>query len=273
MEYATDFSATSALGRDLIAGWQRYVDSHDDHFTFGQRQHRPSEGRFGVVFALAAHLHQLAPIALDLLERDAVLEATPLVRLMYESALKAVWMQQHEHAWVSFIREEARTREAIQKTLARGKPAWMKNGADGFPGIDLPDWDPGSDAQARNFERLCDDLAPGGAEAYVIYRLLSRLSHPSAHLADRYSWANDNGEWQGVRPTPDRARDDRDLITYFAVASLIWAGTAVDYMDPPRTRRSETREAAKRLGIPRDLHLTPQALARAASRPPKGDSK
>lgn len=92
MEHTTDFRSTSEVGRDLITGWKKYIDSHKDHFTFGQRHHRPSEGRFGVVFALAAHVHQLGPVALDLLDRDAVLEATPLIRLMYESSLEsATW--------------------------------------------------------------------------------------------------------------------------------------------------------------------------------------
>lgn len=262
-QFTTDFATVHAIGRDLVDGWRAFVESPDDHFTFGSRDRRPSEGRFASVFALVAHTHQVARPALGLLADGSTIEAAPLVRLMYESSLKSVWLSQHEHAWVSFLREEERARASVRKTLARGRAEWMKRGAAGFPALDMPGWDPGCDAQARNFEALCNDLTPGGADAYIIYRLLSRLSHASVHVADRYMWVDQEREWQGLRADPDRGRDNRDLITYFAVCSLVWAGAAVDYIDPARARRQETREAARKLGIPRDLHLTFQARQRA----------
>jgi hypothetical protein len=37
-----------------------------------------------------------------------------------------------------------------------------------------------------DFRQLCEDLNPGGAQAYLIYRMLSWHTHASAFLADEY---------------------------------------------------------------------------------------
>lgn len=251
------------MGRGLLKGWQRFITASDD-FTFGQRNRRPDESRFISVYGLAAHAHQIGEPAFELLARGSALEATPLVRLMYESALSSVWLAQNTEGARAFMNREIDSRKALAGTLAKGQAAWMQKSAESFPSIEDPKFDTGSDAQAKNFEQLCNDLTPGGADAYINYRFLSRLSHASPQVLDRYSFAGPDGEFRGLRTEPDRARDSRELITFLAVASLVWAGTAVDYIDPARSRRSETREAARTLGVSRDLHLTPKAQQRIA---------
>lgn len=84
-------------------------------------------------------------------------------------------------------------------------------------------------------------------------------------MIDRYTYAGPDGDFAGLRRGPDRDREASELIVFYACASLVWAGAAVDYIDPARTRRSDTRRAARRLGIPRDLHLTHDAQKRVDS--------
>jgi hypothetical protein len=200
-----------------------------------------------------------------LLADDLTLESIPLVRLMYESALTSVWLAQNEEGARAFMNKEIASRKALARTLSKAQTPWLRRGADQFPGIQDPRFDSGSDAQAKNFEQLCGDLTPGGHDAYTIYRLLSRLSHASPQVLDRYTFVGSDGEFKGLRTDADRTRESRELITYFAVTSLVWAGTAVDYIDSTRARRSETREAARKLGTPRDLHLTHEARQRIAT--------
>ena len=257
----TDVEGLIDIAGDLIDSWERFVTASDE-FTFGQREKRPDEGRFISVYGLAAHVHSIAQPAFQLLTDGLVLEACPLVRLMYESALSSVWLAQNEDGARAFMNKEIRARKAIADTLAKASAPWLRERADQFPGISDPAFDSGSDAQAKNFEALCDDLTPGGADAYINYRLLSRLSHASPQVLDRYTYAGPDGDFAGLRRDADRERESPGLITFLACASLVWAGAAVDYIDPSRTRRSDTRRAAQALGIPRDLHLTYAAQQR-----------
>lgn len=71
------------------------------------------------------------------------------------------------------------------------------------------------------------------------------------------------GTVENVRYRPDPT--GHQVLPRALALSLLWAGTAVDYIDVEKHhRRSETREAAKRLGIKRDLHLTKEAELRIA---------
>jgi hypothetical protein len=44
-----------------------------------------------------------------------------------------------------------------------------------------------SDAQARQFKQLCDDLTPGGAAIYSYYRVLGWFSHATNYVIDLYA--------------------------------------------------------------------------------------
>lgn len=257
----TDLEGLFDIARDLMDSWEAFVTASDE-FTFGQRDKRPDEGRFITVYGLAAHVHSIAQPTFQMLKDGLVLEACPLVRLMYESALYSVWLAQNEDGARAFMNKEIRARKAIAETLGKASAPWLRDRADQFPGIDDPAFESGSDAQAKNFEALCDDLTPGGADAYINYRLLSRLAHASPQVLDRYTYAGPDGDFAGLRRDADRDRESPQLITFYACASLVWAGAAVDYIDPSRTRRSDTRRAARSLGIPRDLHLTYAAQRR-----------
>lgn len=174
----TDLDGLFSIASDLMGSWESFVTA-DDEFNFGQRDKRPDGGRFISVYGLAAHVHAVAGPAFQLLKNGLVLEACPLVRLMYESALYSIWLAQNEDGARAFMNKELSARKAIAGTLAKASAPWLRARADEFPGIDDPAFETGSDAQAKNFEALCNDLTPGGADAYINYRLLSRLSHAS----------------------------------------------------------------------------------------------
>jgi hypothetical protein len=50
------------------------------------------------------------------------------------------------------------------------------------------------------------------------------------------------------------------------VATLVWAGRALDYFDLNHRRRTQLRTAARDLGIESALQLTPQAMRRLDER-------
>jgi len=118
-------------------------------------------------------------------------------------------------------------------------------------------------ATARGFHNICDDLVPGGADAYTIYRVLSQYSHASIRVVDGYLQATSTGPGVVLRTNP--AEPDAATWTNVLASCLVWAGRSNDYIDGDKTRRSELRAATNALGINSELQLSPAAVLREAS--------
>jgi hypothetical protein len=123
-----------------------------------------------------------------------------------------------------------------------------------------------SSVSAASFEAMCNDLEPGGPDAYAHFRLMSSMSHPSAFLCDFYLADDGNNPNNlagfALRDVPDQPVAGPYLA--FTVGSLIWSGRAVEYLDKQHPRRSQLRAAAKQLGITSELHPSAKALGYTA---------
>ena len=250
----------AALARELIDTFDAWGDGEAE---FGQRERRPAEGRFLGVWGLVAHTHRLGDAVLKMRDDGLSLETLPLIRLMYESALTAVWMAQNEEAAAAFVNKEKAALRATVTTMSRSANPTIRNAAaqGGFPILDSPPIETDSDRQAKVFEALCNDLTPGGADAYLYYRMLCRYSHASVFVAEQYLVPSESGD--EVTAVLAQPRDGAEPNwSFFLVASIIWAGRALDYIDPARQRRSQLRRAAREVGIAADLHLTDAARRR-----------
>jgi len=256
----TDFEGFKALALELLDGWDAYANTGDE-VKLGQRGKKVDLARFISVWGLSNHVHRLGPPAMRMMEDGLAIESFPLIRAMYEGALTAVWLAQNTDAAAAFVNRETDSRAALADTLAKAQEPWFRDRADDFRG-DLTKMDSASNAQAKHFEQLCNDLNPGGADAYVHYRLLSRYSHAAPEIVDRYVMLGDGESPPTLRTVPNDVAEIRGLGGFYLTSSLVWAGAATDYIDPNRQRRSETRRAAKAIGIPRDLHLTAAAIRR-----------
>jgi hypothetical protein len=264
----TDPEGLAAITRSLIEGWS---DAPAAGVTFGQKGRIPSRGRFVLIHSFAAHTHRLAAAALDMLDTGLTIEVLPLVRQALECALTAVWLAQNEDAGNAFANEHIRQRRSIRRSLERSPNPVFANGAATLPDVELEDLDSASNAQARNFQQRCEDLA-GARDLYLYYRLLSEYIHPSMRLAEQYVLPDqDRNDIESLLLVPNT--DVGTVWRWCLAASVLWAGTAVDYVDVSRRRRSELRAAALAIGTQRDLHLTPEAQQRvspsAKNRPPR----
>jgi hypothetical protein len=255
----TDPEGLAAVIRSLIEGWSAAPASG---VTFGQKGRVPSRGRFVLIHSFAAHTHRLAAAALDMLDAGLTIEVLPLIRQALESALTAVWLAQNEDAGNAFANEHIRQRRSIRLSMERSPNPVFANGAATLPDVELEDLDSASNAQARSFQQLCDDLA-GARDLYLYYRLLSEYIHPSMRLAEQYVLPDqDRNDIESLLLAPNTEIDT--VWRWCLAASVLWAGTAVDYVDVSRRRRSELRAAARAIGTQRDLQLTPQALERVS---------
>lgn len=259
-EYVSDPKAITEIARSLIDSW----DGHEGKREFAQRGQAPSPARFVTIYGLTAHAYRLGSVVLDLLDDGRELECFPVLRLAYECAIKTQWVAQAGDGAEAFVNESLRQRRAAAKTLAAGGSEIMRDAGQRMLSEEDENHATSSNAQARYFEQMCTDLTPGGHELYAYFRLLSGYSHATAYIIDAY-----------IDPTPDRRNvralrqhaqpSDGTTWRYFVALSLVLAGRAVDYIDVTHARRSELREAARRLGIPSELHLTHAARTRIDS--------
>lgn len=241
-----------SLGSSLFRGWERMLEE-DLH---GTRRREKTPQQLAVVWGLVAHTHHVASEVLDLIQRDRVLVALPLARMAFECAITAHWVSQAPDAASAFFNEDLRQRRNHVETLR--KSTSLGQFANGIAAQMVEDLD--SNSSARRFDGICDDLAPGGADAYAHYRLASHLSHPTVLIADFYLEPHPTAG-MALRAAPSEEPNAKSW-AFITVSSLVWAGRAVDYLDQRSPRRSELRAAARDLGIQAELKLTPEAHVR-----------
>lgn len=245
-----------AIGAGLIASWNAQGDS----FTAG----RPGRGwkrhQLASVFALTAHVHSVFVPAARLLDEGCVVEAIPLIRTAYECALTAHWIAQVDDGAEAFLNKDIKSRQRAERTAQAAVSEALRNGGP-IAGADLDELETSAGGPAGDFKQLCDDLTPGGADAYFHYRAMSMYTHPAALLVDQYLTLSDDGiDFAAfhIQPKEKESGAWRGLLT----ASLIWSGRAVDYFDGSHQRRSELISAAKTLSVAETLQLTEKARTR-----------
>ncbi|GAA3629359.1 hypothetical protein C8D88_1011863 [Lentzea atacamensis] len=205
------------------------------------------------VIALAAHTHRLARGVLKLREAAMHLESLPLTREAFQFALTAQWIAQYAPAVSGFINESSRQHNATIKTI--NETGW-KAAADNEDArqLDTPTREKSFvDQSARNFSQLCEDLNPGGTEAYAIYRIMSSYTHPGYRVVDQYLQAEPLAAY--TYPTNFDEDDSRPWL-YATCTSVVWAARAVDMLDQNHPNRAALRKIADTLGIRPELQLS-----------------
>lgn len=213
--------------------------------------------RIAIVDGLVRHVHETARAVITLIDSEQVTATASIVRQMYECALTAVWLTQStdDHGVRALLSEHVRTRRALQNDARQAASPTFRDGAD-----DLPDTDPtpflGSLDSVRNFKGICLDLAPGGVDAYVYYRLLSTYSHASLGVTDLYFAPSAEGGYLPQRRDQPRTPISADTMLFFAAISMVWSARAYTYMSKNQAHRSVLRSAARELGINPEISLS-----------------
>jgi hypothetical protein len=246
------------LAESLLEGWAAPVN------MLGDRSKQPEATL--VVWGLAAHVHRLARAYVVLYRQGMVLEAMPLLRAAFETALTCAWANEMPDALPSLGNEQHRRWTALVKELSG--PRWPVDDETraAWRAVTHEPASTSSDGSARHFERLCHDLVQAGDQAYGLYRIMSSETHPTMTVVMRYlrppgpAHVNLSDE-----PEPDDEGGRRWLL--LVCASMVWSGRAFDFHDRDRPRRGELRRAAKALGVPESLVLTNEARVRSKKSP------
>jgi hypothetical protein len=248
-----------SLANDLETGWRSWAGRGHADLRRDRRQNQ-----FAVVNGLCAHAHRLGRLALKHLNGQ-LLEAMPLVRGTYEFAITAHWAAQTPDGAEAMVNELYRQRTAMSQVMSRSAVDLWREGATSIEGLDRERLASESDASGRSFEQRCNDLSPGGADAYVVYRIMSEQVHAGALVVDNYLVPDESDLGVRLRIDPKPATTEEvALWTFHIAASFVWAGRAVDYFDRRHLRRTELRTAAKKLGISSELKLSTAANMRIA---------
>lgn len=173
-----------------------------------------------------------------------------------------MWLALTDDAGQAFYNEFSRARKAVSKSLSEAESAILREGAASVYGAEVhrERMTSSSDEQAAKFFKMCEDFV-SGADLYIYFRLMSEFCHPSLRIIEHYIEPNE--EFTDVGRLLAQPRPTAPFIwAKIATQSLVWAGTAVDYIEVTRSRRSELREAARLLGMDRGLELTPAAQQR-----------
>lgn len=256
----------------LNAQWALYGTSATTLYQPAARRGRPFEGsdvaRAASVKGLASHVHETAAAILTLLGAGHLNAAIPLVRQAYECSLIAVWLIQStdDHGIKAVLAEHTRTRLALQRDARQAASPVFREGADEIADTDSGPF-LGTFDSVRNFEQICLDLAPGGSDAYIYYRLLSTYSHASLGVSDLYWDASPPGApyQPRARPTPNQPLTEATLL-YFVAISMVWGGRAFTYSSRSKPHRSVLRDAAKELEINSEIDLSGRYRERHAAK-------
>ena len=231
---------THEIAQGLLRGWKN--TSPKEKFELRQGVHL---GQFAVVYAMAAHAHRLGNAVLTLYRAEMYLESIPTIRCTYEHGLRCMWGAQYPTAAAALFNEGYTNRKKMAKSARAGWGIVIELAEEAEGWEPLPST---LNFTAKNFEAMCKALQPGEDEAYLLYRLMSSMSHPGPHLTNCY-----------LKDDPVTVQDDPKPIDcpetwlFILCCSLVWAGSAVDMLHEEHSRRNELRAVATKLGIPSEL--------------------
>ena len=243
------------LADDLIAAWDdggHPTEMSQPRARSGKPITTADVARMESVVGLARHVHETARAIRLLIDSDHANAAVPLVRLVYECALTAIWLVQSEnHDGVrAFMHEYTRQQSNLQAVVEI-----FREGADEVADTNV-DAHLGSADNARRFDLICEDLAPGGTDAYIYYKALSSFSHAGVRVVDLYFSAPVPGQ----RVPPPRREPasalGEELLLFLSNASMVWSGRAVTYISKNQSYRGILRRAARELEVTSEVQLS-----------------
>lgn len=274
----TDAESLRALLDELIEAWEEHGDPRDltqPKARRGQPITSIDIARMECVLGLSRHTYETAHAIRLLIDNGHVLSAIPLIRLAYECALTSVWLVQSEgtEAVKAFMHEYARSNRSMRVSLRKAMSATFRENADSIADADVEPYRNSLD-NAQRFDLICEDLEPGGADAYVYYRALSSFSHAGVRLLEQYFEPDPaGGPMPAIRPEPREPFGDNYLL-FLTCASLVWAGRPITYLADNKEYRNLLRRSGNHIGVTSELKLSPKyyqrhAAAKARARKPK----
>jgi hypothetical protein len=230
----------------LLATWESAEQS--------VRLDRDQIGRLASSVSLGMHAHRVAAAVMACYRAGLWVEAIPLARSCYETALRCQWLRAIEDADLSLFAEHDRQAIDLLRSMVDGR--WITDSED-ISEIARREAERATRSDASGSPsvfQMCMDLREAGHSAYALYRALSSYSHPGVTVVDLHIGRDVDGEWSGCFTQEPQLLGEAQMALWPVCASLVWAGRAIDGFDSSHPRRRQLRTIASSLGIP--VHLT-----------------
>lgn|GEM_PF-486696 len=247
----------------LLTHWDDHQSSQE-RFWIRRGNRKGTRQQFALVYGLVCQAHESARGYLAALKVVPVTAATPMLRACYEQSITAHWVAQVDDAYLGVGKEYMRLRSNLATNLRESAVQHFRDSAAVLEAAnwgDLEELETYSVSPARRFDLLCEDLSPGGKEAYLYYRVMSMESHASPTVVDEWLELTGGTEQKLLLNPVSGARSEESWL-YLLAASLIWAGRALDFFDGHRTRRDYLRSMAREVGVVPQLELSAAYHAR-----------
>lgn len=245
---------------ELLEAWEEYGQPNEVSQPKARRNQTVMSfdvARMESVIGLTRHVYETVKAIRLLMDSRMPQSAIPLIRLAYECALTAVWLVQSEgdEGVRAFAHEYARGNQNLQKSLREAVSQTFRENAG-----DIADADPSffedSIDSVRRFDVLCNDLEPGGTDAYIYYRLLSTFSHANIKVVDLYFDKDPNGgPIPASRHAPYEPFGD-EVLLFLTCAAMVWSGRTVSYLSDNKEYRRILRNAALQIGVTSEIQLS-----------------
>lgn len=226
-----------------------------------RKARRIQPARTALLFGYAAHVLGLTGTVIELLDKNRVLEATPIVRSGYETALQSQWLYLVENdAACALANEHGRLRRAMKNDASESGSAYLMTMADEIADADWQDLPTDSREQAKSMSAMLKDLEAGN-ELYVYYRLMSEYCHPSMTIVDQYIHSHNEDE-----PYPrfqyEPKQPSRSTWMFFMLLSACLAAYPVSTL----MRDKNLRNTIRRIGRECSVNFETKLSAKYAER-------
>lgn len=238
--------------RELRAYASKLIDDWDKSQTkpFYMKPEFDVQSGGPLIWSFANHVVNLMRTVLELSEKDRVLHSLPLIRLMVENTMTAIWLYLEPTKARAIIREGFRQRRAAFENLVETEAA-------GFDRSDIEEIDAilaKLDLDLPNFEQRCRQIL-GGLSIYCHWRLLSTYSHAGMGLGDFYLKEIPEEPWLAF--DPDAKLTNHEAWLAIAICMFISAMKVCNLIDGKGRLKSQIAKAEKRVGLGLDFVKIP----------------
>jgi hypothetical protein len=209
-----------------------------------------------MIWSYTHHAVELMRTVLDLSEQNRMIIAIPLIRLMTEDAMTAVWLYLEPRNARAVVHEGFRQRRAAFQDI-------LASGAAGFDDSDLDDANEILNAFAdadlpagRRLDARCKEIVDG-FNVYCSWRVMSSYSHAGMAMGDFYLRETD--EAPGIVLNPDAIMGQHEAWLGTAICMMIAALKACNEIDAKGHLRTQIERASAKMGVVGELRSTRDA--------------
>ncbi|NVM96077.1 DUF5677 domain-containing protein [Arthrobacter wenxiniae] len=246
-ERFSDLSEMRSYARKMIGHWDRSREK-----PFNMKSEFDIRGGGPFIWSFVNHAVNLMRTVIELSEKDRMLQAMPLIRLMVENAMTAIWLYLEPSNATAIIKEGFRQRRAAFENL-------VETEAEGFDHSDIDEIDgilATLDINLPSFEQRCRHIV-GGLQIYIHWRLLSTYSHAGMGLGDFY--LEEITDRPGLAFAPDAKIQGHESWLGTALCMLVAAMKVCNLIDGKGSLKSQIEQAERKIGVPMEFAKVPAA--------------